>query len=882
MKALAAAFIMMLVGCCSVQAQNFTWAKNAATNNNYYYYNYGIAVDRFGNLATSGYFHDSIQIGTTTLRSAGTYATFIARYDADGIPIWAKGILPTNTSSYCWGYGVAFDSSGNVYNTGVFFGTISFGSVTLTQNGSSYGQYLAKSDSNGNLLWAKQLGNSAGFYSYYFGNIATDSLSNCYVLSSFTGAITLDTLTYNSPAGKYSNLLTKFDAKGNVVRVRQLSTTDSLYIYAISARKNGEILTTGLLAANRVNLDNASLIPIGGNDAFVLKFNHNGVAQWGDVFGGPHVDYGSALSSDAAGNIYVSGSFLDTMQIGPFSVFAKSSTANSTFLTKLAPDGSVDWAQKIGDSLPSSFWNNSLAVDAGGNIYYGLTYYGTQQIGKFTILNRGSSDFAVIKFTTNGTPLWVASAGGTSYDYLTGIGIDGYGNTYLTGFYIAQCQFGKIGLTGGASYYSGFIAKIKEPIILTRSPGKSNYCAGDTIAVQYEGTGLYQFGNQFIAQLSDSAGVFDSLRTVSIGKIGSTSDTGVIQCRIPLTARFGNAYKIRIVSTSPSLEGLQIGPYFTIHPLPNVKIVARKPATFCAGGNTDLAVTIPGYGGRAFYRWSSSSDASLSDTSQLLEPAVPGTYYVAVADTNGCQAVDSIVVKVLSLPKATMSAVGPKSFCKGGSVMLTANGGRTYLWSTGATTASIVTDSSGVYTVLVTNDSGCSNESAPVLVTVWPLPTVPIITRQENKLLSSAASNNQWYYYGKPLDGDTNRTLDVHVNGDFSVVVHNGFGCSASSSVVRITSGVKALTAVPLQLSILPNPVRTLARVSFDLQVRTRINIQVLDILGVLVKSLEDGVEEAGHHERTFDFDHAAAEGTYFVRAVIGAQVITQKVLLVH
>src|SRR5687767_10336439 len=69
----------------------------------------------------------------------------------------------------------------------------------------------------------------------------------------------------------------------------------------------------------------------------------------------------------------------------------------------------------------------------------------------------------------------------------------------------------------------------------------------------------------------------------------------------------------------------------------------------------------------------------------------------------------------------TITASGPTTFCAPGSVTLTASAGDSYLWSTGATTQSIVVTQSGSYSVQVTID-GLSNVSAPTNVTVNPAP----------------------------------------------------------------------------------------------------------------------------------------------------------------
>jgi hypothetical protein len=77
-----------------------------------------------------------------------------------------------------------------------------------------------------------------------------------------------------------------------------------------------------------------------------------------------------------------------------------------------------------------------------------------------------------------------------------------------------------------------------------------------------------------------------------------------------------------------------------------------------------------------------------------------------------------MTIAVNGLPTATITAGSATSFCQGGSVVLTASAGSTYLWSNGATTSSITVSASGSYTVTVTNANGCSATSSATVVTV--------------------------------------------------------------------------------------------------------------------------------------------------------------------
>ncbi len=99
------------------------------------------------------------------------------------------------------------------------------------------------------------------------------------------------------------------------------------------------------------------------------------------------------------------------------------------------------------------------------------------------------------------------------------------------------------------------------------------------------------------------------------------------------------------------------------------------------------------------------------------------------ATSNGASCVSSsrtpLAVSVAPIT-VTVTAGGPTTFCQGGSVLLTASAGSSYQWSNAATTRSVTVNTSGNYSVTVTNANGCSATSLPTAVTVNPLPTASI------------------------------------------------------------------------------------------------------------------------------------------------------------
>ena len=140
----------------------------------------------------------------------------------------------------------------------------------------------------------------------------------------------------------------------------------------------------------------------------------------------------------------------------------------------------------------------------------------------------------------------------------------------------------------------------------------------------------------------------------------------------------------------------------------------------------------------------------------------------------------------------TVIAGGPTTFCAGGNVTLTSSHGSTYLWSTGATTQSIIVSTSGSFTVKVTDASGCqSSASVPTIITVHALPAVPTITAGgpttfcEGGNVTLSSSPGTVYLWS---NGATNSSTNITSAGSYSVSVTNANGCqslpSAATSIV--------------------------------------------------------------------------------------------------
>ena len=93
---------------------------------------YDISSNAAGTFVVTGSFEDTVSFGATSLISSGDKDIFVAEYNTSGIVQWA---VRAGGAGFDRGYGIVNDNSGNVYVTGIYEQSATFGSDLLTSAG---------------------------------------------------------------------------------------------------------------------------------------------------------------------------------------------------------------------------------------------------------------------------------------------------------------------------------------------------------------------------------------------------------------------------------------------------------------------------------------------------------------------------------------------------------------------------------------------------------------------------------------------------------------------------------------------------------------------------------------------------------------------------
>ncbi|MBA6153568.1 T9SS type A sorting domain-containing protein, partial [Gelidibacter maritimus] len=212
----------------------------------------------------------------------------------------------------------------------------------------------------------------------------------------------------------------------------------------------------------------------------------------------------------------------------------------------------------------------------------------------------------------------------------------------------------------------------------------------------------------------------------------------------------------------------------SVNALPTVE--AGGNVTINSGDNVTLTAT-----GATTYKWSNGATGA----SITVSPSTSRTYTVT-GISNGCEATDTVRVTVTNTVEVVADAGADQSICAGSSATLTATGGATYLWSTGATTESISVSPSSTTTYSVTayDESGQYSDTDEVNVTVNSIPTVSagknitITSGDSTTLTASGAKSYKW------STGETGTSINVSPSVTTTYTVKGTInGCEASATV---------------------------------------------------------------------------------------------------
>ena len=325
-------------------------------------------ADADGNVYLLGSHTNGMEIAGQQYSGLGT---FIAKFDTTGAMLWLK------TASFSFPNSLKVDENGNIYFQVTSRNAFSFDGTAFTMvNQASDNQYLAKLDTNGNVIWHKT----------YYG---TD-----------------DYRYYNS--------------------LQQLQV-DHL----------GNLLLTGTTNQSTITFDNITLNNTYSGAFYFVKINAEGATQWGTLTGNNACsNSASDIAVDADNNIYLMGNYCGTVNFGSTQLTV-SPSGSRYFISKYSPSGENIWVKSSLSGPVSEVQSGDF--DAQGNLIIGGTIFGTATFGANVTLTSSETEGAqfVVLYNAEGNAQWGITTGPININ--NAIDVKAYGDhTIYTGAHMSS------------------------------------------------------------------------------------------------------------------------------------------------------------------------------------------------------------------------------------------------------------------------------------------------------------------------------------------------------------------------------------------------------------------------------------------------------------
>ncbi len=482
----------------------------------------------------------------------------------------------------------------------------------------------------------------------------------------------------------------------------------------------------------------------GGTDYWIIRLNSSGIKQWDYRFGGEEDDYLSDIIVTSDGGFLLGG----RSSSNAFGDKTEASRGSSDYwVVKISSTGVKQWDKRFGGT--SDDYLTTLVATADGGYLLG-GYSSSQVSGDKTQPRVGSNDYWVVKINSVGTKQWDAVYGGSSNDVLTSMK-----NTTDGGF-----------ILGGYS---------NSPV--SGSKTQASKGLNDYWILKASGTGTVQWDMTLGGNLNDD---LYSLEQTSDGGylVGGSSESGI--------------------NGDKSIASRGAADYWIL----KLNSVGSKQWDVAFGGSdSDFLRTLKSTsdGGYAFfgYSWSGlSGDKTQSSRGSLdywiVKTGSPVSASIAtnrLSQTTFCPGVMIPVSFITAGTFGSGNVFTAQLSNSSGSFASPVNIGTLsgiYSGTISATIPASAAMGSGYKVRVIGSNPAITGTQSTSTITISTA-SAPVISVTGTTLTSTPAQTYQWMLNGNTLIGENGQTHEATQNGNYTVVITDQYGCSATSTSVYVT-----------------------------------------------------------------------------------------------
>jgi hypothetical protein len=359
--------------------------------------------------------------------------------------------------------GLQTNDAREIFIAGTFGDDFNIGNKNLFINGLE-DIFISKINTNNETVWAKSLGSNdrdkiTGF------RLFEDSL--IYFSGVFWDNITFDTISLSATGNAL--FVAQLDSSGNSKWVNAIYGNSSKTINEGVTDNNGNYYITGSFSAN-LYFPNDTLTAQGLEDAFVAKYDKNGLFLWAKSIGYQRYTEATGLTVNNIGAVYIAGQFNGRVIFGNDTLWA-SALDFDLFFAKYDANGNLIFGKRFGGIYDNT--NPKLALGIFGKVAMAGTFVGLLNFDQTSIQTSGlDSDIFLAVFDDLGSLLSVDKYGDTNPETLQGlaVNVDDY---YLSGYFNTSTTFGNTSLITSFGNLQNFVIRTTE--LQSQTPNVVSY-----------------------------------------------------------------------------------------------------------------------------------------------------------------------------------------------------------------------------------------------------------------------------------------------------------------------------------------------------------------------------------------------------------------------
>ncbi len=356
-------------------------------------------------------------------------------------------------------------------------------------------------------------------------SIAVDNMNNVYVAGYLNDSVDVDpsSSTNYLVGGNDDIYFAKYDANGNLIWANVIPSQGWNYATDILIDKTNNVIISGH-CSSLADFDpgpGTLILPQQACVAYsyIAKYNSSGNLIWAKSFGDQYASTPSDLAIDNNNNIYITGTFFNTLDFDPSANTAYlNSNGTGVYFAKYDANGNYIWAKQL-SGVGQYGGASSLECSDNGNIFLSGYFGGTVDFNPGSSTNHltaiTSADRYFAKYDSNGNYIWANSINVNENGYLLvgrsiELAIDAQENIILTGNFNNNVDFDPSpnqNMISAPSGYSTFICKYDIVGNLTWAKAIiGNFCISNSITMDCEDN-FYLTGPFGSADFDPSVGV---------------------------------------------------------------------------------------------------------------------------------------------------------------------------------------------------------------------------------------------------------------------------------------------------------------------------------------------------------------------------------------